>query len=76
MAVTPREMVLTFMNNKTEFDKHFHQRSIVEAVFATLKERRSRGGSLRSRRTHTQNRELAMQVVSYNIDLVSRKGDV
>ena len=49
---------------------------LVEVVFAALKEWRGRGGSLRSRRTHTQNMELAMHVISYNIDLVSRKGDV
>ena len=33
----------------------------------------SGGGSLRSYRTNTQNRELAVQVISYNIDMVSRK---
>ena len=66
-------MVLEFLKNRTQFDTHYHQRSIVEAVFAALKERRGRGGSLRSRRTSTQNRELAVQVISYNIDMVSRK---
>ena len=65
-------MVLLFMQSKDEFYKHYHQRSIVESVFAALKERRGRGGSLRSRRTHTQDRELAIQTISYNIDIVSR----
>ena len=68
-----RVMVLSFMQNRDEFDEHYHQRSIVESVFAALKERRGRGGSLRSRRTHTQDRELAIQTISYNIDMVSRE---
>ena len=45
----------------------------MESVFAALKERRGRGGSLRSRTTHTQDRELAIQTISYNIDMVTRK---
>ena len=40
---------------------------------AALKERRGRGDSLRLYRTNTQNRELAVQVISYNTDVVSRK---
>ena len=59
-----RKMVLMLMNDRDRFDTHCHQRSIAEAVFAALKERRGRGGSLRSRITHTQNRELAVRAIS------------
>ena len=68
-----RRMVLRFLTDRDQFDMHYHQRSIVESVFAALKERRGRGGSLRSRTTHTQDRELAIQTISYNIDMVTRK---
>ena len=67
-----RVMVPLFMQSKDEFYKHYHQRSIVESVFAAPKERCGRGGSLRYRRTHTQDGELAVQTISYNIDMVSR----
>ena len=39
-------MVLLFMQNRDHFDEHYRQRSMVESVFAVLKERRGRGGSL------------------------------
>ena len=67
-----RVMVLLFMQSRDEFYKHYRQRSIVESVFAALKERRGRGGSLRSRITYTQDRELAIQTISCNTDMVSR----
>lgn len=63
--------MLLFMQSKDEFYKHYHQRSIVESVFAAPKERCGRGDSLRYRRTHTQDGELAVQTISYNIDMVS-----
>ena len=67
-----KEMVTMYLTNQDRFNDHYHKRSIAEAVFAALKERRGRGGSLRSRRTYTQDKELAVQTISYNIDLVAR----
>lgn len=57
-------MVLMSMKNRDQFDARYHQRSVAESAFAALKERRGRRGSLRSRSTHTQNRELAVQATS------------
>lgn len=67
-----KKIVLAFMKNRGEFDAHYHQRSIVVAVFAAPKEQNGRGGSLRSHRTGTQDRGLAGQTASYNIDMGSR----
>lgn len=67
-----KEMVIMYLKNLAKFNDHYHQRNIVEAVFAALKERRGRGGSLRSRMSRTQDKELAIQVISYNIDMVAR----
>ena len=64
---------LLFMQNRDEFYRYCRQRSIVESVFAVLNERWGKGGSLRSRRTHTQDRELTIRTISYNIGLVSRE---
>ena len=67
-----KEMVTMYLKNLDKFNDHYHQRSIVESVFAALKIRRGMGGSLRSRRDHTQDKELAIQTISYNIDMVAR----
>lgn len=40
---------------------------------AALKERRGHNSNLRPYRANTQNRELAVQVIPYNVDGVSRK---
>ena len=61
-----------YLTNQKKFNDHYHQRSIVESVFAALKERHGRGSSLRSRMTRTQDKELAIQTISYNIDAVAR----
>ena len=61
-----------YLKNLDKFNEHYHQQSIVESVFAALKIRRGMGGSLRSRMDHTQDKELAIQTISYNIDMVTR----
>ena len=42
-----REMVTMYQDNREEFDKHYHQCSIVEAVYAAIKA--MYGDSLRTR---------------------------
>lgn len=61
-----------YLTNHDKFNDHYHQRRVVESVFAALKERRGKGGSLRSRMTHTQYKEQAVRTISYNIDMVAR----
>ena len=48
----------------------YHQRSIIEAVFGAIK--RMYGNHLRSRRRARQNREVAIQVICYNVEVVAR----
>ena len=62
-----KEMVMMYLTNKTS-----QTTTIVESVFAELKERRGRVGSLRSQMTHTQDKEPAIQTISYNIDMAAR----
>ena len=68
-----KKMVTMYLKNLDKFNDHYHQQSIVESVFAALKELRGRGGSLRSRMDHTQDKELVIQTISYNIDMVARR---
>ena len=71
-SISWKKIITLFLKYPAEFYKHYHQRSLVESAFAALKIRRGLGGSLRSRMAHTQDRELAIQVISYNIDKVAR----
>ena len=48
----------------------YHQRSIIEAVFGAIK--KVYGNHLRSRRRVRQNREVAIRVICYNIEVVAR----
>ena len=48
----------------------YHQRSIIEAVFGATK--RMYWNYLRSRRRARQNREVAIRVIRYNIEVVER----
>ena len=43
----------------------YHQRSIVEAVFSSIK--RSWGSTIRSRKHWNQRRELALKVLAYDV---------
>ena len=65
-----REMVESYMDDRKTFDSEYHQRSIIESVFAALK--KMYGNHLRSRRLGRQNREVAIRVICYNIDVVAR----
>ncbi len=51
------------------FDRHYHQRSLVESVYSVLKT--VFGNHLTSRRRKTQRRELMCRVIAYNIDRVT-----
>ena len=57
-------------DNPEEFYSRYHQRSIVEAVFAAIKT--MYGYRLRTRKPENQKREIGMHVIGYNIGLVIR----
>ena len=63
MTRTHRDELARFMNE-------YHQRSIIETVFGAIK--KMYGNRLRSRRRGRQNREIAIRVVCYGVEVVAR----
>jgi len=61
-----RSMVKLYREDKNTFEKHYHQRSLVESVYSVLKT--VFGNHLSSRRKKAQRRELMCRVIAYNID--------
>jgi len=61
-----RSMIKLYREDRKMFDRHYHQRSLVESVYSVLKT--VFGNHLTSRRRKTQKRELMCRVVAYNID--------
>ena len=66
-----RDMVDMYLNSKDKFDDHYHQRSIIEAVFGALK--KMYGSSLRCRRRDKQEKELGIKIICYNIEVAARQ---
>ena len=64
------EMTRTHRDDLDRFMDEYHQRSIIEAVFGAIK--KMYGNHLRSRRRSRQNREVAIRVICYNIEVVAR----
>ena len=64
------DMTRTHRDELARFMDEYHQRSIIEAVFGAIK--RMYGNHLRSRRRARQNREVAIRVICYNIEVVAR----
>ena len=65
-----REMVSLYMDDRDKFDSQYHQRSIIEAVFAALK--KMYGDGTRCRKHENRANEVAIRVVCYNVELVAR----
>ncbi len=65
-----REMVDLYMDDRDRFDSEYHQRSVIEAVFAALK--KMYGDCTRCRRQENRIKEIAIRVMCYNIELVAR----
>ena len=64
------DMTRTHRDELARLMDKYHQRSIIEAVFGTIK--RIYGKYLRSRRRARQSREIAIRVICYNIKVVAR----
>ena len=64
------DMTRTHRDELARFMDEYHQRSIIEAVFGATK--RMYWNHLRSRRRARQNREVAICVIRYNIEVVAR----
>ena len=64
------DMVRTRRDGSARFMDEYHQRSIIEAVFGAIK--KMYGNHLRGRRLVRQNREVAIRIICYNIEVVAR----
>ncbi|MGI0055074.1 MAG: transposase [Thermoplasmata archaeon] len=62
------ELYLLFEEHREEFERHFHQRSNVEAVFAAIK--RKLGETLKSRDPTAQIHELLAKLLAYNLTVL------
>ena len=65
-----REMVGLYMDDRDAFDSEYHQRSIIEAVFAALK--KMYGDCTRCRMPENRAKEILIRTICYNIELVAR----
>lgn len=65
-----RAMVDLYKDNLPEFKRHYHQRSIIEAVFGAVKA--MYGGYVTCRRKDNERREIATRIICYNIELIAR----
>ena len=65
-----RGMVDLYMDDRETFDSEYHQRSIIESVFAALK--KMYGDCTRCRRPDNLTREISIRATCYNIELVAR----
>ena len=65
------EMIQRYNQNKEEWFKQYHQRSIIEAVFSALKRRL--GGFVTSIKRRIQQIEIALKIIIYNLMILVRK---
>ena len=65
-----RGMVDSYMDDREAFDSEYHQRSIIESVFAALKKMYE--DCTRCRRPDNRAREILIRTTCYNIELVAR----
>lgn len=60
-----KNMIRDFINNLEEWLKNYHMRSVIEALFSSVKKRLK--SYLRAVKKRMQRRELALKVVAYNV---------
>ncbi len=60
-----KNMIREFMNNLEEWLKKYHMRSVIEALFSSVKKRLK--SYLRAVKKRTQRKELSLKVVAYNV---------
>ncbi len=65
-----RVMVDLYNDDLPEFKRHYHQRSVIEAVFGAIKT--MYGSYVTCRRKDNQRREMAARIICYNIELIAR----
>jgi transposase len=65
------EMIERYKENKEGWMKKYHQRSVIEAVFSSLKRRL--GGFVTSIKRRIQHTEIALKIIVYNLMILVRK---
>lgn len=65
------EMIQRYKQNKAEWLKKYHQRSVIEAVFSSLKRRL--GGFVTSIKRGIQFIEIALKIIVYNLMILAKK---
>jgi len=65
------EMIQQYKENKNEWMKKYHQRSLIEAVFSALKRRL--GGYVTSIKRRIQHTEIALKIIIYNLMILVKK---
>lgn len=65
------EMIQRYKQNKEEWLKKYHQRSVIEAVFSSLKRRL--GGFVTSIKRRIQCIEIALKIIVYNLMILAKK---
>src|SRR5205807_5025286 len=67
------EQYLRWLNDREEFDRHYHQRSKIEAAFMSLKA--NFGDSLRSRTEIAMRNEALCKLVCHNLVCLNKAMD-
>jgi hypothetical protein len=65
------EMIQQYKENKKEWMKKYHQRSLIEAAFSSLKRRL--GGYVTSIKRRIQHTEIAFKIIIYNLMILAKK---
>jgi transposase len=65
------DMIERYVRNPQKWMKKYNQRSNIEAVFSSLKRRL--GGFVTSIKRHTQQIEIALKIIIYNLMILVRK---
>jgi len=65
------EMIQQYKENKKEWMKKYNQRSLIEAVFSSLKRRL--GGYVTSIKRRIQHTEIALKIIIYNLMILVKK---
>ena len=65
------DMIERYKENRKNWMKKYHQRSVIEAVFSALK--RKLGGYVTSIKRNIQHVEIALKIIVYNLMILAKK---
>jgi transposase len=71
MVIPFTDMIEHYKDNPRRWMKKYHQRSVIEAVFSSLKRRL--GGFVTSIKRRIQQIEIALKIIVYNLMILVKK---